>query len=195
MTAEVVTAAATPTASIGFFMPATLSRYTRHFEGNNAIPHTTGLDLDPPAQSSCPCACSAASSGCASPVTRTRTASTTPSVLPHSRSGRALARYNMPKLSCIDHPIELTGPKNPRRASTAYRGGVDSSLQQKPGRIPDDGEWREHGRSSEQDGGAGRARNRATRAGVTAGREYCDPRYTVDGYSKMVHSEILLDEK
>ena len=40
MTAEVVTAAATPSASIGFFMPATLSRYTRHFEGNNAIPHT-----------------------------------------------------------------------------------------------------------------------------------------------------------
>ena len=90
-------------------------------------------------------------------------------MLPHSRSGRALARYNMPKLSCIDHPIELTGPKNPRRASTAYRGGELIHLYNKnPAVSP---------------------------TTANAGREYCDPRYTVDGYSKMVHSEILLDEK
>ncbi len=65
----------------------------------------------------------------------------------------------------------------------------------KLGRIPDGGGWRVHGRGSEQDRRAGRARNAQRQASAPAGRGYSYLHHAEDDYSRMVYSEILPDEK
>ncbi|WP_288832071.1 IS481 family transposase [uncultured Corynebacterium sp.] len=113
-----------------------------------------------------------------------------------STVGRVLARYNMPKLACIDQATGLPVRKQPPvRYEHSAPGELIHLDIKKLGRIPDGGGWRVHGRGSEQDRRAGRARNRATRAGAPAGRGYSYLHHAVDDYSRMVYSEILPDEK
>ncbi len=116
--------------------------------------------------------------------------------IPRSTVGRVLARYNMPKLVCIDQatglPVRTAPPVRYERSQPGDMIHVDIK---KLGRIPDGGGWRVHGRGSEQDRRAGRARNAQKQAGAPAGREYSYLHHAVDDYSRMAYSEILPDEK
>jgi transposase InsO family protein len=59
----------------------------------------------------------------------------------------------------------------------------------KVGRIPDGGGWRAHGRGSDQDKAAQRAKTRSTRAG------YVYLHSAVDGFTRLAYTEHLADEK
>lgn len=90
-----------------------------------------------------------------------------------STVGRVLARYAMPKLSCIDQATGLPVRKNP---AVRYERDAPGDLVhvdiKKLGMIPDGGGWQIHGRGSAQDRKAGVARQRRTRAGAPSGRGY-----------------------
>jgi transposase len=75
-----------------------------------------------------------------------------------------------------------------------YPGHMVHLDVKKVGRIPDGGGWRAHGRGSEQDKAAQRAKDRRHRpAGVKAGYVYLHS--AVDGFSRLAYTEHLPNEK
>ncbi|SDS04714.1 Transposase [Corynebacterium timonense] len=89
--------------------------------------------------------------------------------IPRSTVGRVLARYNLPKLACIDQATGLPVRKAPPvRYERSQPGDMIHVDIKKLSRIPNGGGWRVHGRGSEQDRRAGRARNAQRQAGAPA---------------------------
>ncbi|MFC6145343.1 IS481 family transposase [Corynebacterium nasicanis] len=116
--------------------------------------------------------------------------------IPRSTVGRVLARYNMPRLACIDQTTGLPVRKQPaRRYEYPHPGDMVHVDIKKLGRIPDGGGWKIHGRGSQKDRAAGRRRDAAWRAGAKPGRGYSYLHHAVDDHSRVVYSEILDDEK
>ncbi len=80
--------------------------------------------------------------------------------------------------------------REPSRPIIARYGGHMIHLDvKKVGRIPDGGGWRVHGRASDQDRAAGRAKA----AGAKAGYVYLHS--AIDGFSRLAYTEPLADEK
>jgi len=74
------------------------------------------------------------------------------------------------------------------RITARYPGHMVHLDVKKVGRIPDGGGWRAHGRGSEQD----RAAQRAKTSGARAGYVYLHS--AIDGYSRLAYTEHLGDE-
>ncbi len=69
-----------------------------------------------------------------------------------------------------------------------YPGQMIHLDVKKLGRIPDEGDWRAHGRGSEQ----AKAVNRAKSKGARAGYVYLDS--AIDGFSRMAYTEPLVNK-
>lgn len=79
--------------------------------------------------------------------------------------------------------------RRPRRIIARYPGHMLHLDVKKAGRIPDGGGWRAHGRGSDQDKSAQRAKTRGTKGG------YVYLHSAVDGFSRLAYTEHLTDEK
>lgn len=97
--------------------------------------------------------------------------------------------------------LDTTGESNrrPDRIIARYPGHMVHLDVKKVGRIPDGGGWRAHGRGSDQDKAAQRAKTRdaktrdAKTRGTRAGYVYLHS--AVDGFSRLAYTEHLPDEK
>jgi transposase InsO family protein len=109
----------------------------------------------------------------------------------HRVSTRTVGRW--PECLGINkgHYLDPEGSANrrPGRITARYPGHMLHLDVKKVGRIPDGGGWRAHGRGSEQDKAAQRAKARGTRAG------YVYMHSAVDGFSRLAYTEHLSDEK
>lgn len=92
--------------------------------------------------------------------------------------------------------LDTTGESNrqPGRITARYPGHMLHLDVKKVGRIPDGGGWRAHGRGSDQDKAAQRAKTRDAKTRDTrAGYVYLHS--AVDGFSRLAYTEHLPDEK
>jgi transposase InsO family protein len=87
--------------------------------------------------------------------------------------------------------LDPTGDSNrePGKITAHWPGHMVHLDVKKVGRIPDGGGWRVHGRDSDQN----RAASRAKDAGAKAGYVYLHS--IVDGFSRLAYTEPLVDEK
>ena len=99
----------------------------------------------------------------------------------------------------LRHTDQATGLPVRRQAPVRYEKERPGELVhvdiKKLGRIPDGGGWWAHGRGSEADKAAGRARDRAARAGASPSRGYRYLHHALDDHSRLAYSEILPDER
>jgi len=103
--------------------------------------------------------------------------------LARSTVGKVLARYQMPRLACLDQSTGLPVRKPaPRRYEHDHPGDLIHVDIKKLGRIPQGGGHRSLGRA------LGRRNRRA-------GTGYAYLHHAVDDHSRLAYSEILTDEK
>ena len=101
---------------------------------------------------------------------------------------RWLARLGINRRRDLD--TDGTNLREPSKKIIARYGGHMVHLDvKKVGRIPDGGGWRAHGRHSERNRGAGRAKTAGARAG------YVYLHSAIDGFSRLAYTEPLADEK
>ena len=101
--------------------------------------------------------------------------------------GRWLVRLGINRRADIDP--DGSSNRTPGRITARYPGHMVHIDVKKVGRIPDGGGWRAHGRGSDAD----RAARRAKTSGARAGYVYLHS--AVDGCSRLAYTEHLSDEK
>jgi len=100
--------------------------------------------------------------------------------------GRWLVRLGINRRRDLDP----TGENNraPGKITARYPGHMIHLDVKKVGRIPDGGGWRAHGRGSDADRAAGRAKTKGAKAG------YVYLHSAVDGFSRLAYTEPLANE-
>jgi transposase InsO family protein len=101
--------------------------------------------------------------------------------------GRWLQRLGISRRRYLDPGGESN--RRPGTITARYPGHMVHLDVKKVGRIPDGGGWRAHGRGSDADRAAQRAKARGAKAG------YVYLHSAIDGYSRLAYTEHLPDEK
>ncbi|MEV5137152.1 IS481 family transposase [Streptomyces syringium] len=102
--------------------------------------------------------------------------------------GRWLARLGINHRRFLD-PDGSANRRPTKQIVARYPGHMVHLDVKKVGRIPDGGGWRAHGRGSEQEKSAQRAKTAGTKGG------YIYLHSAVDGFSRLAYTEHLPDEK
>jgi len=104
--------------------------------------------------------------------------------------GRWLARLGISRRRDLDPDGESN--RAPGKITARYPGHMIHVDVKKVGRIPDGGGWRAHGRGSDADRAAGRAKTAAKKTGTKAGYVYLHS--AIDGFSRLAYTEPLANE-
>jgi len=100
--------------------------------------------------------------------------------------GRWLARLGISRRRDLDPTGETN--RAPGKITARYPGHMIHLDVKKVGRIPDGGGWRAHGRGSDADRAAGRAKTKGAKAG------YVYLHSAIDGFSRLAYTEPLANE-
>ncbi|WP_225234104.1 IS481 family transposase [Klenkia terrae] len=104
--------------------------------------------------------------------------------------GRWLARLGINRRRFLDPDGDNN--RAPGKITARYPGHMIHVDVKKVGRIPDGGGWRAHGRGSDGDRAAARAKTAAAKTGQKAGYVYLHS--AIDGFSRLAYTEPLANE-